>query len=144
MRVCVPTTDDVGLEAAKSNHFGRAPVYTIVDPETDAVETVENRSRPAGGSKMPPEFVADHGVDAVLVDHVGRRGMELFEELDIEVYHAPQQTVRDAVEAFRAGELEELEMADAHEHGGGHGHEHGGGHGHDHGDAHNQENGHHH
>lgn len=134
MRVCVPTTDDTGLDAPKSDHFGRAPMYTIVDTETDAVETVENRSRPVGGSKMPPEFVADYDVDAVLVDHVGRRGMELFEELGIEVYHAPGETVRAVVEAFRAGDLETLGMADAHEHGHGpgHDHDHGHGHGHDH------------
>lgn len=142
MRACVPTTDDAGLDAQRSDHFGRAPYYTIVDTETGDVETVTNESRHRGGSKMPPTFVAEHDVDAVLVDHVGKPGMELFEEYGIDVLHTDESTVEAAVERFEAGDLEELGLADAHSHGGGHGH--GKGHDHDHGHDHGDGQGHDH
>ncbi|MFW5924491.1 MAG: NifB/NifX family molybdenum-iron cluster-binding protein, partial [archaeon] len=100
MRVCVPTTDDAGRTAQLSDHFGRAPYYTIVDTETDEIEVVPNESRHRGGTKMPPTYVAEYDVDAVLLDHVGKRGMELFDEHGIDVLQTDDGTVDDVVDRF--------------------------------------------
>lgn len=134
MRVCVPTTDDSGLSAPRSDHFGRAPYYTIVDTETDDVDTIPNRSSHRGGSALPPDYVAEHDVDAVLVDHVGKRGMKRFDAHGIDVYQTPSGTVEDLVSLFEAGDVTEFGLEDAHGHGHGHDHDHE--HGHGHGDGH--------
>jgi predicted Fe-Mo cluster-binding NifX family protein len=136
MRVCIPTTDDAGRAAQLSDHFGRAPYYTIVDTESDEVEVVPNQSRHRGGKKMPPTYVADYDVDAVLLDHVGKRGMELFDEHGIDVLQTSAGTVDEIVERFQNGDLTELTMQDAHSHGGGHGHDHDHEHSHDHDHGH--------
>lgn len=126
MRVCLPTTDDAGFDAQLSDHFGRAPYYTIVDTDEDDVDVVPNQSRHRGGSKMPPTFVAEQDVDIVILDHVGKRGMQLFEEHGIDVYEAPAETVSAVVDGFDPETSRQLDMSDAHSHGGdGHGHDHG-------------------
>lgn len=42
MRLCIPTDTDDGLEARLSDHFGRAPWFTFLDPETGETESVPN------------------------------------------------------------------------------------------------------
>ncbi|AKH96997.1 NifB/NifX family molybdenum-iron cluster-binding protein [Halanaeroarchaeum sulfurireducens] len=116
MRVCVPTTDDAGLDAELSEHFGRAPFYTIADTETDAVETVENESDHRGGTKLPPTFVADLDVDAVIVTDIGRRSATRFAQRDIEMYQASSGTVADLRDRFADGALHQLDVDDAHDH----------------------------
>ncbi|MFB6070079.1 MAG: NifB/NifX family molybdenum-iron cluster-binding protein [Halanaeroarchaeum sp.] len=132
MRVCFPTADDDGRDATLVEHFGRAPYYTIVDTKTDAVEPIRNESKHRGGEQPPPAFLADHGVDAVVAGHIGRRGVRLFETHDVDVYRGGEGTVSDLLERWRAGDLDEIHPADAHGHGGGgRGHDHSG-HGHNH------------
>ncbi|MFB6125382.1 MAG: NifB/NifX family molybdenum-iron cluster-binding protein [Halanaeroarchaeum sp.] len=136
MRVGIPTEDDSGRGATLVEHFGHAPVYTVVDVETDDVEPIANESKHRGGRKLPPQFLADHDVDAVVAGHIGRRGITLFEELGIEVYRAEGETVADVLERWAANDLDRLRPEDGHSHGGG-GHDHGGhihSHGHDHDD----------
>ncbi|MFB6133564.1 MAG: NifB/NifX family molybdenum-iron cluster-binding protein [Halanaeroarchaeum sp.] len=123
MRACLPTTDDAGVEADVSDHFGRAPYYTIVDTATGDVEVVENKSRHRGGEQMPPTFVAEQDVDVVVLDHVGKRGMNLFETHGIDVYEVQAGTVEAAIDAFDPDESRRLGMDDAHSHGDEHGHD---------------------
>ncbi|UWG47122.1 putative Fe-Mo cluster-binding protein, NifX family [Halanaeroarchaeum sp. HSR-CO] len=125
MRACVPTTSDDGATAELSGHFGQAPYYTIVDTETDAVDVIANRSDHRGGSKLPPTYVAEHDVDAVLVTEVGKRGMRLFDDYGIDVFQSEEGTVEEIVDRFRNDELAVFEYEDAHGHGRGeHDHEH--------------------
>lgn len=114
MEVCIPTAESAGLDASISAHFGQAPYYTIVTTSDGSVEVVENTSDHYGGSKRPPVFVADLGVDAVVVETVGKRSMETFAERGIDVYEAPADTVDAVLTALDRQELERLEPADAH------------------------------
>ncbi|MFW6003235.1 MAG: NifB/NifX family molybdenum-iron cluster-binding protein [Halanaeroarchaeum sp.] len=144
MRACVPTNDETGLDAEKSDHFGRAPFYTIVDTETGEIEIVPNESDHRGGSKLPPTFVADLDVDVVLVDNVGERGMKLFDEHGIDVYQSPDSTVDAVIDGFQAGTLDQLTLADAHSHSHDHDHEHDHDHDHSHGHEHEHDHDHEH
>jgi len=117
MRICIPTAGDAGLADRLVDHFGRAPVYTIVDTETDAVDAVPNRGIHRGGDQHPPEFVADHDVDVVVVGSIGRPAVERFGALGIEVYRGEHEPVAELVDRLRNGELDMLAPEDAHGHG---------------------------
>lgn len=130
MRICLPTTADDGTDTPVSEHFGRAPFYTVVDTDTDAVETVENTSKHRGGTGSPPELVAGLDVDAVLTDHVGKGAITRFDRHGIEVYGDASGTVADAVAAWEAGDLPRITLENVGEFGHG---DHDHGHGHDHG-----------
>lgn len=132
MRICIPTGDDDGESSVLVDHFGRAPYYTIVDTETDAVEVVANESRHRGGENLPPAFVADHDVDAVIAGTIGRHGVELFGDLGIDVYRGEDGTVAELVDRLASGGLDTIAPEDAHEHGHEHSHEHGHGNEHHH------------
>jgi predicted Fe-Mo cluster-binding NifX family protein len=96
-----------GLDERVGEHFGRVPAYTVVDTETDAVETISNTSEHMGGTGYPPEIMVNAGVNVMVCGGLGRRAIMMFEEMGIRVFVGASGTVRDAVSAFQAGALEE-------------------------------------
>jgi predicted Fe-Mo cluster-binding NifX family protein len=114
MNICIPTRNDRRLEAEVSEHFGRAPFYTIVDLETDRLEVVANSGSPHGQhSCHHVDWMADRGVDAVICQGVGRRALVTLREAGISVYGPVEGTVADIVRALRAGEVDGLSAEQA-------------------------------
>jgi len=138
MTICIPITDGDDLDATVSQHFGRAPAFAVYDPDTETVDVVDNDSHHHGGSRSPPNIVAETGAETLVCGNLGGNAAERFDAMGIDVYSGADGTVRDAVEALQDGELtpfgpdDDCDHDDGHHgHGGeGHGHDHGGGHGH--------------
>lgn len=105
MKVCVPTKGNKGWDDYVSEHFGRAPTFTVVDLETKEVKVIPNTSEHMGGSGYPPEIVADAGADVVICSDLGPRAIQIFEQLGVEVYVGAYGTVREAIQAWQAGRL---------------------------------------
>lgn len=105
MRICVPTIGENEMDAFVSEHFGRAPTFTIVDTDTKEVRTVANTSEHMGGLGKPPELLATQGVHVMLCSGLGPRAVQMFEQFGIEVYVGASGTVKDAIEAWQAGKL---------------------------------------
>lgn len=107
MRISVPSMGNNGLDERVGEHFGRVPTYTIVDTETDKVETIPNTSEHMGGTGYPPEIMVKAGVNVMVCGGLGRRAVSMFEELGIRVFVGANGTVRDAVQQYQSGALEE-------------------------------------
>jgi len=107
MRIAVPTIGNGGLDEAVGEHFGRVPTYTIIDEETGSVEIIQNTSHHMGGSSYPPEILYNANVDIMLCSGLGVRAIRMFEERGIRVYIGASGTVRDAIEQWRNGMLQE-------------------------------------
>jgi len=108
MRISVPSMGNKGLEDMIGQHFGRVPTYTIWDSETEKVEIVPNTSEHMGGTGLPPELMNAHKVDIMLCSGLGQRAVKMFEELGIMVYVGAMGTVKDTIEAWKRGELQEV------------------------------------
>ena len=113
MKVCIPSQDDKGLDAQVGEHFGRVPLYTIVDLDTKEVKVIPNTSHHMGGQGYPPEIMAHEGVDALLCRGLGRRAIGMFEELGIQVYIGARGTVQQTIEAFKEDQLQKATMDSA-------------------------------
>ena len=107
MRICVPSIGTEGMEENVAGHFGMAPFFTIVDTEPDSVEVVPNTSEHMGGVGKPPEILADAGVDILLCSGLGRRAFHIFRDSGLKVYVGASGTVKDTIEAWKQGKLEE-------------------------------------
>jgi len=105
VKVAVPTMGNNGLDEYVSEHFGRAPTFTIVDLDTNEVKVVPNTSQHMGGSGQPPELMAGLGVETMLCSGLGPRAIGMFEEYGIAVYVGASGTVRDAIQSWREGRL---------------------------------------
>jgi predicted Fe-Mo cluster-binding NifX family protein len=101
------------LNAAVSEHFGRAPAFTVVDMANNEVKIIQNAGEHFGGSGNTPEQVVAAGAEILLCSGLGPRAITAFEQLGIEVYVGARGTVKDAIKAFQAGELTEAREGNA-------------------------------
>jgi predicted Fe-Mo cluster-binding NifX family protein len=103
----VVTSSGADLDAAASPVFGRCPVYVFVDTETMAFETVENPAlaSPHGAGIQAAQFVSARGIQAVVTGNVGPNAFQVFQSAGIPVYFFEGGTVRQAVAAYKTGQL---------------------------------------
>ena len=121
-RIAVPSALPGGLEAEVGAHFGHCDLYTIIDVENGSVSqvsTLPNVPHQQGGCLAPVQYLASHGVNALLAGGMGMRPLMGFNQMGISVYFAGNQpTVGMAVQAFCQGKL--IEFTPEHTCGGGH------------------------
>ena len=107
MKVGIPSMGEKGLDEQVGQHFGRVTHYTIVDLENDEVNVIQNTSHHMGGTLNPTEILKKEGVDIMICSNLGRRAITLFEELGIAVYIGASGNVRNALTAFKNGNLQQ-------------------------------------
>jgi predicted Fe-Mo cluster-binding NifX family protein len=107
-RIAVPSDAPGGLTAERSGHFGRCACFTVVDVVDDrvtAVEVLENPPHVEGGCLAPVARLAEHNVDALIVDGIGGRPLLGFHQVGIAVHAGVGQHVSEAVAAYVQGLL---------------------------------------
>jgi len=106
MKVVVSATGS-NLEAAVSPVFGRCPYYVFVDTDTMQHEAVSNPAMSASGGAgiQAAQFVVERGVQAVMTGNVGPNAFNVLQAAGVPAYTVTTGTVREAVEAYKAGQL---------------------------------------
>lgn len=98
------------LDAPASPVFGRCPTYLFVDSETLEFEAVPNPAMNQGGGAgiQAAQFVVGQGAQAVLSGNLGPNAFDVLQAAGVPGYLVPEGTVRQVVEAFRAGQLQPM------------------------------------
>ncbi|HID87764.1 MAG TPA: dinitrogenase iron-molybdenum cofactor biosynthesis protein [Anaerolineae bacterium] len=114
MRVAV-SSNGSDLDAAVSPVFGRCPTYVFVDTDTLQFEAVPNpaMSAPGGAGIQAAQFVVNQGAQAVITGNVGPNAFNVLASAGVQMYLTPGGTVREAVEALKAGQLQSLSAPSA-------------------------------
>jgi predicted Fe-Mo cluster-binding NifX family protein len=123
MNIGIPVIEDKGLQSPVSGHFGAAPFFAIVNPDTGACRVIPNRdSHHSYGACHPLASLAGEGVDSVAVSGIGAGALNKLQAAGVRVYLSEQPAVEAVVTAFKAGTLRLAtpDTACAH-HGHGHG-----------------------
>ena len=111
-RIVVPVLNDAGEASRLSEHFGRAPMFAIIDLKTDgAIQRLEfqaNRSEHFGGQGRPPDFLLRLEPDVIITYGMGPRAMRRFQEAGIAVMQATSEVLSDVLQSFARNELVEL------------------------------------
>jgi predicted Fe-Mo cluster-binding NifX family protein len=119
MRIVVSAQGE-NLDTPASPVFGRCPTYVFVDTETMQFEAVPNPAMNQGGGAgiQAAQFVLRHGAQAVLTGNLGPNAFDVLEAVGIPYYRVPEGTVRQAVEALKAGQLQPMGSANVAAHAG--------------------------
>ncbi len=119
MRIVVSAQGET-LDAPASPVFGRCPIYIFVDSETMQFEAVPNPAMSQGGGAgiQAAQFVVERGAQAVLTGNLGPNAFDVLEAAGIASYLVPEGTVRQAVEAFKAGRVQSMGGANVAAHAG--------------------------
>ncbi len=116
----VVTSDGPDLEAPASPVFGRCSTYIFVDTDTMEFEAISNpaMSAPGGAGIQAAQFVVEQGAQAMLTGNVGPNAYNVFQAAGVPIYLLTGGTVREAVEAYKAGRLPSAADASVQAHAG--------------------------
>jgi predicted Fe-Mo cluster-binding NifX family protein len=119
MRIVVTATGE-GLDAPASPIFGRSAYFSLVDTESLDCESLSNPAVGASGGAgiEAAQFLAGHGVQAIVTGNVGPNAFQVLNAAEIPVYLTKSSTVRQAVDAFVKGELSQTRGPSARSHSG--------------------------
>lgn len=111
MKVAVAASGD-NLDAPTDPRFGRCPWFVMVDMDTMQYEAIEN----SGGGVQAAQTVANAGAEAVILGHIGPNAFTAVNAGGLQVYAGVPGTVRQAVQALKAGQLRSVELPDVQAH----------------------------
>jgi predicted Fe-Mo cluster-binding NifX family protein len=119
MRIAVSAQGE-NLDAPASPVFGRCPTYVFVDTETMEFEAAPNPAMNQGGGAgiQAAQFVVEYGAEVVLTGNLGPNAFDVLQAAGIPGYLVPEGTVRQAVEAFKAGRVQPMGGANVAAHAG--------------------------
>jgi len=106
MKLCFPVKKSDAFESEVYGHFGSAPAFVVVDPESRDVSTVYNADQHHAHGRCEPLRALDgQHVDGVVVGGIGQGALMKLAQAGIAVYQAVGKTVKENVELFNAGKL---------------------------------------
>ena len=123
MNLCIPITEDKGLQSPVSAHFGSAPLFLIADTESGSCRAIANANmHHSHGMCQPLQSLAGEKFDGMVVGGIGMGALNKLMASGIQVFLSEHGTVGETVTAFKAGALRLVTPERAcHAHGHGHG-----------------------
>ncbi len=102
--------EEPALDSRVESRFGRAAGFLIVDPETLEFTYVDNGSSQAmsqGAGIQAAENIFRSGAKIVLTGYVGPKAFQSLSAAGIQIgQNLENMTVRQAIEKFKAGEVD--------------------------------------
>ena len=99
--------------------FGRAKWLIVVDTESgdfQAHDNAVNLNAAQGAGIQTGGNVANLGVEAVITGNVGPNAFKTLNAANVKVFLAEKQTVQQAIDSYKAGELQEVDQANVEGH----------------------------
>ena len=99
--------------------FGRAKWLIVADTETgdfEAHDNVVNLNAVQGAGIQTGQNIANLGADAVITGNVGPNAFKTLNAAGVKIFLTEKQTVQEAIEAFKAGKLKEVDQANVEGH----------------------------
>ena len=121
MNLCIPVTEDLGLQSQVCAHFGSAPIFMLVDTESESCRAIQNSNQHHGHGMCTP-LASLHGerIDGMAVGGIGMGALTKLQTSGIQVFLSEHATVAETVAAFKAGTLHPMTPGNActhHAHG---------------------------
>jgi predicted Fe-Mo cluster-binding NifX family protein len=107
MKIAVSATSPA-LDAEVDPRFGRCQYFIIVDPQTMEFEALDNSNAMAAGGAgiSTAQMIASKGVEVVLTGNCGPNAYQTLSAAGIQIVTGVSGTIRDAIEAYKAGKLQ--------------------------------------
>ncbi len=101
MRIAISTDGEF-----VSAHFGRCPLFTIIDIENGKVKKMKTVDNPGHQPGLIPNFLHESSVNCIIAGGMGMRAAELFNELGIETIVGVSGKIEDVLKDLEKGTLE--------------------------------------
>ena len=109
MKVGFAVESNEGIESKVYGHFGSAPVFLIVEKETNAVSAVHNRDlQHVHGACNPVRALNGNRVDAIVVGGIGAGALRKLNAMGIKVFGAAAPSVKENLSLLNENKLRQL------------------------------------
>ena len=115
----VITANGDDLNSKLDSRFGRAAKFIVCDLDDDSFEVYDNKQNlnaAQGAGIQAAETVCNLGADALITGHCGPKAFKALVAAGIKVYCCSEDTVAEAIEAYKNGKIDEIKSADVEGH----------------------------
>ena len=108
MKICVAAAGN-NLDAQVDPRFGRCPYFLIVASETMEASAILNDSTNAahGAGIQAAQTVVDMGAKVIIAGNIGPNAFNVLSAAGIKIVTGVSSSIRDAVEKYKSGQLQE-------------------------------------
>jgi len=119
MKIGVTSTGE-DMYANVDQRFGRCKYFLIVDAESMEFEVLSNENAMASGGAgiQTAQTIANKGAEAVVTGNIGPNAFQTLSAAGIKVFTGASGTIKEAVEKYKKGELNETEAPNVGSHSG--------------------------
>jgi len=111
MKICFPVQKDEGMNSAVYGHFGSAPIFMVVDTDTNSIGVINNKDQHhVHGSCNPMKALDNQQVDAIIVGGIGAGALTRLNQMGIAVHRAQAETIQANMALFTSQSLPVLTM----------------------------------
>jgi len=113
MKLAISSVENKGLKSQLSPVFGRCPYFVVVEienKETKNVKTIKNTAaaQMGGAGITAAQLIGNEGVKVVITGAAGPRAFQVFQQLGIKVLRGIEGTVKQNIEVYLDGKLQEI------------------------------------
>ena len=108
MKIAISSTGPK-LDAPIDQRFGRCPCFILVDPASEEFEVLDNQAAMMSGGAgiQAAQMVVNSGAGAVITGNLGPNGADTLAAAGVKTYLGASGTVRQALEQYKTGRLQE-------------------------------------
>ena len=101
------------IDAQVDSRFGRCSYFIIYDTETEKTESIKNEGSGAmgGAGILSAQTIINKGVDVLITGNVGPNAFHTLTAGGVKIYGGATGTLKEAIEMYNKGELNELSSA---------------------------------
>jgi predicted Fe-Mo cluster-binding NifX family protein len=122
MKLAIPVLENKGDQSPISEHFGHADYFAFaeINDGNYEINVIENPMAETHEPGQIPYFMKENNVDVMVVRGIGGRAIQFFSDLGIQIYRGASGSVKEIVEEYIKGNVEdkEYEVQDKHHHNG--------------------------
>ena len=124
MKICIPVSENKGLETIPYGHFGSAPQFLIVNSNCEEVDIINNGDlNHEHGKCQPLKALEGQMVDVVLVRGIGAGAISKLNSMGTKVFQAVEDSIEVNIKLLNENKLMEFTAQNGcNHHGCGHAH----------------------
>lgn len=109
MKIAIPSEGNE-LNSRACMSFGRTAAFIVADTKSSEFQVIDNEAAAAQGGAgiKAAQAIADSGAQAVVTFHCGENAAQVLKAADIKLYKAVPGTVKDMIDKYKNGKLQEL------------------------------------
>ena len=111
MKICIPVSENKGLETIPYGHFGSAPQFLIVNSNCEEVDIINNGDlNHEHGKCQPLKALEGQKVDVVLVRGIGAGAIAKLNSMGTKVFQAVEESIEKNISLLKENKLMEFTL----------------------------------